>query len=175
MIEKNGHGFAAALLAHGPATDRASQMGLYAWLIGDWSFDAIYHGENGQRHRSIGEAHVAWILGGRAIQDVWIVPARDVTGPAFHAAFYGTTLRVYDPGIDAWHVIWTDPVKQMYRHMIARRQGEAIVQEETDAQGHRHRWSFRDIGPDSFRWTAETSEDASRDWRMEVEFLVRRA
>lgn len=169
-------GFTEALLADGPAGDRSEAMQLYGWLIGDWKLKAVYHGEDGQRLESTGEAHFTWALGGRAIQDVWMVPSRDTppSDPPFSAAFHGTTLRVYDPKQDAWHVVWTDPVKQMYRHMIARREGRDIVQHETDEQGIRHRWSFTDIEPDSFRWTAERSSGAGEHWHLEVEFFVRR-
>ena len=47
----------------------------------------------------------------------WIVPPR---GPgrqgdaAANVNSYGTTLRTYDPKIDAWHIQWTDPVTQTY-------------------------------------------------------------
>ena len=37
---------------------------------------------------------------------------------------YGTTLRVYDPGIDAWHIAWTEPVGQTYLTMIGQAQGK---------------------------------------------------
>jgi len=62
--------------------------------------DGVVHLEHG-KHEARGEIHAGWVLQGRAIQDVWIFPG----------AFYGTTLRVYDPGLDAWHILWSDPVK----------------------------------------------------------------
>ena len=91
--------FNAALNSSGPAPDRAAKLGLYGWLIGQWEMDAIVHGDDGTQHKGAGEIHFAWVLEGRAIQDVWILPG----------VFYGTTLRIYDPGIDAWHILWSDP------------------------------------------------------------------
>ena len=41
---------------------------------------------------------------------------------------YGTTLRVYDPDIDAWRIQWTDPVTQNFLQMIGRAEGGDIVQ-----------------------------------------------
>ena len=83
-----------------------------------------------------GEIHFGWVLQGRAIQDVWRVPGRKPPAPTIRRSLmYGTTLRIYDPGIDAWHIIWSDPVKQYYSRQIGRAEGDDIVQEGADADG----------------------------------------
>jgi hypothetical protein len=41
--------------------------------------------------------------------------------------FYGTTLRVYDPGIDGWHILWSDPLRQFYSRQVGRALGPDIV------------------------------------------------
>jgi hypothetical protein len=104
-----------ALHADGPAADRAGNMGLYGWLVGSWDLDVTEIQDDGSTLRRPGEWHVGWVLEGRAIQDVWIVPprgTREHTDAAAHRNYYGTTLRVYDPRIDAWRIQWTDPVVQ---------------------------------------------------------------
>ena len=101
---------APLLFSNGPASDRADKMGLYGWLIGDWTMDAVMHAPNGETHERRGEIGFAWVLQGRAIQDVWILPD----------FFYGTTLRVYDPGIDGWHILWSDPLRQFYSRQAGR-------------------------------------------------------
>ena len=58
---------------------------------------------------------------------------------------YGTTLRVYDPDIDAWRIQWTDPVTRNFLQMIGRAEGRDIVQLGTRPDGQLARWSFRDI------------------------------
>jgi hypothetical protein len=152
------------LLADGPAADRADKMGLYGWLIGAWEMDAVTYSDDGQRHTGRGQIRFAWALEGRAIQDVWILPG----------AFYGTTLRVYDPGIDAWHILWSDPVRQYYTRQIGRAQGADIVQlGKTDA-GVPVRWSFTEITPNSFRWLGERSLDSEATWHLQAEFRARR-
>jgi hypothetical protein len=70
--------FATALHSAGPAGDRADQLGLYGWLIGDWTMDAAVHLDNGTEHRGSGEIHFGWVLEGRAIQDVWIFYTRQI-------------------------------------------------------------------------------------------------
>ncbi len=91
-----------------------------------------------RRAHGRGEIHFGWVLEGRAIQDVWILPG----------VFYGTTLRVYDPGLDAWHILWSDPVKQLYTRQIGRARGHDIVQEGVDDAGAAIRWSFTEITPE---------------------------
>lgn len=168
--------FIDALGAYQPAPDRADKMGLYAFLIGRWEMDAAYHREDGSLRRSRGEIHAGWVLEGRAIQDVWCVPARGMqrAEPPTWGEFYGTTLRVYDPGIDAWNIVWTDPLMQTYQRMIGRARGSDIVQEGEDETGAAARWSFTAITPDSFRWLAERSPDGGATWRLLVEYLARR-
>jgi hypothetical protein len=161
--------FLTVLSADGPAADRADRMGLYAWLIGSWHMDVMRHLEDGSTRKSDGEIHFGWVLEGRAIQDVWIAPRR----PA-HAGMYGTTLRLYDPGIDAWQIIWSDPVSQNYTRQIGRAEGKDIVQLGTNANGEPARWRFTEITGDSFHWLGERTPAGSEDWRLEVEFFVRR-
>ena len=87
---------------------------------------------------------------------------------------YGTTLRVYDPRIDAWQIQWTDPVTQNFLHMIGRQQGDNIVQLGTRPDGNLIRWSFSEITPNSFRWRGEISADNGASWRLQVDFSARR-
>src|SRR5437867_12361 len=74
---------------------------LFGQFVGDWETDARYPQPDGTDIKAKGEIHFGWILEGRAVQDVWM--GRDQrTGRAVPA---GTTLRYYDPKIDAWHSI----------------------------------------------------------------------
>ncbi len=123
--------------------------------------------------RRKGEWHFGWALEGRAIQDVWIVPPRGELRRGDAAANVnscGTTLRVYDPRIDAWQMQWSDPVTQNFLQMIGRAQGDDIVQLGTRPDGKLMRWSFSEITPDSFHWRGEISADEGATWRLQVDF-----
>jgi catechol 2,3-dioxygenase-like lactoylglutathione lyase family enzyme len=157
--------FPDALHAAGPAADVADKLALYGQFVGDWTMDAVVHAEDGTTQGGRGEIHFGYVLEGRAIQDVWIFPG----------VFFGTTLRVYDPGLDAWHILWSDPVRQFYARQIGRARGRDIVQEGADAAGTPLRWTFTEITPDSFRWLGERSGDGGETWRLQVEFFARRA
>lgn len=164
MIASASPSFIAALHSDRPAADRAQKMGLYGWLIGRWEMDGVIHDDDGRTHTGRGEIHFGWVLEGRAIQDVWILPG----------FFYGTTLRVYDPDIDAWHILWSDPLKQRYRRQIGRAHGDDIVQEGNDDTGAAVRWSFTEITPTSFRWRGERSPDGGANWQLQAEYFARR-
>ena len=169
--------FLAALGAAGPAAERGGNMDLYGWLIGSWELDVARYRDDGSTWRRPGEWHFGWVLEGRAIQDVWIVPPRGAGRQgvaADNANSYGTTLRTYDPKLDAWHVQWTDPVTQAFFTMTGRREGRDIVQLGTIAGGNRLRWSFREIEADAFLWRGEISADDGTTWRTNVEFRARR-
>lgn len=71
--------------------------------------ETIHHLHDGTKQKSTGEIHCDWALQGRAIQDIWIRPKRPAP-----STMYGTTLRVFDPEIGGWHIIWSDPLNQDY-------------------------------------------------------------
>lgn len=153
---------AAALLAPGPVAEHADSMALYGWLVGRWDLDITWYGDGGTR-RVAGWMAADWVLDGRAVQDVW------------HAEglFHGTTLRVYDPTVGVWHIHWTEPALGIRLTQRGRADAAGIVQDGTLSDGSSIRWSFRDIGPDSFRWRDERSRDG-RTWQLQQEYLARR-
>ncbi len=169
--------FLAALGADGPSADRAGKMDLYGRFVGSWDLDVTRILDNGTVRRRKGEWHFGWALEGRAIQDVWIVPPRGELrsgDAAANANSYGTTLRVYDPDIDAWRIQWTDPVTRSFLQMIGRAEGAGIVQLGTRPDGQLLRWSFSEVTQDSFFWRGELSADHGASWRTNVEFTARR-
>ncbi len=156
--------FIRRLLSSGPAPDRANDMRLYSWLIGDWRFDATIYRDDGTEYQGRGEIHFVWALEGRAIQDVWILPG----------IFYGTTLRVYDPALGRWHILWSDPLRQVYTRQLGRADGREIVQEGQSDKGVPLRWRFVDITPNAFRWLGERSLDGCSSWQLQADFQARR-
>jgi hypothetical protein len=163
--------FRAILHADAPASEHQDKLALYGWLVGSWEMDVVRHNPDGQTMRSDGEIHFGWVLGGRAIQDVWIAPRPSSGLPP---QMFGTTLRIYDPGQDAWHILWSDPVKRYYTRQIGRAQGADIVQTGTNAAGENVRWRFTKIQPSSFDWIGERGIEGTQKWLTEVEFFARR-
>lgn len=165
--------FADALVASGPAFDRAEKMKLYGQFVGSWDGIVVVH-RDGQRVEASCEVHFGWALAGRAVQDVWIVPSRSTRGAAEGDRMYGTTLRVYDPDSDRWEITWIDPVRRSFDRMIGRADGDDIVQEYRDAAGAVCQWCFTEIQLDSFHWISRESTDDRATWKVTAEFFLAR-
>jgi len=160
----------------GPDPDLAGPLALFGRFAGAWDIEWHGTGEDGNPATMQGGLHVGWVLGGRAIQDVWRVPASGVVPPGLRP-FHGTTLRFYDPALGAWRSTWIDPLNGRVRRFIGRPEGDDIVLDGLDSDPA-ERWCFRDIAPgdapESFRWTGEVSADGRRTWRLDEEMLIRR-
>lgn len=163
---------AGVLHATGPDSGHAEHLKLFGRFIGAW--DVEWHGtdRHGRLATMTGELHFGWVLGGRAVQDVWKVPASG-SAPAALRPFHGTTLRFFDPSIGAWRSIWIDPLNGRVRHFIGRPEGPDIVLEGLDDDPP-ERWSFRDVLENSFRWIGEVSDDGRRTWRLDEQMFIRR-
>lgn len=170
-------GFLDALHSSGPAPELGDAAGVYGWLVGSWEMRVVDLPADGPRREAVGEWHFAWVLEGRAVQDVFIVPARPLRdGPATprKGNRYGASIRVYDAAAGAWKVIWINPVNGVEEHLLGRRVGDEIVQEGRRADGSLIRWSFVDITADSFTWRGECSTDGGATWFLEAEFFGQR-
>lgn len=172
--KRPGNGLIEALHVTGPAAEHADELMLFGQFVGSWWLEWSGTGPDRRPAGMSGELHFGWVLGGRAVQDIWIVPGRgqsDEGQPPL--GFHGSTIRFYDPSIDAWRSTWIEPVNGRVRRFIGRRADEDIVliSAEDDPQ---LRWRFTDITPDSFRWHAETSRDRGTTWQFDEQMLATR-
>lgn len=169
--------FLDALRADGPDPRHAEALRLYGRFVGAWTVEVTDHRPDGSLHHAIGEWHFGWVLQGRAIQDVWLTPARGTPPgglPADYLHRYGTTLRLYEPERRQWRITWVDPAIGLHVVQVGRAEGDDIVQEGRTADGVPMRWSFREIRADSFRWFGEVSDDDGAHWRPQLEMRARR-
>lgn len=139
------------LFAAEPAPKYKDQLMLFGQFVGDWEFDGVAFDSDGKRSTDKGEIHFAWVLQGRAIQDLWI----ETEVSDNHPPVYGSTMRFYDPSIDAWRITWTEPGYGVVTSLIGRKVGDEIVLEGKTSEGKRIHWIFSQIKPDSFHWRAE--------------------
>lgn len=171
--------FHDVLAAPGRAPEIPESADAYGWLIGDWELEVRrYWGMDVSARGIKGEIHFGWVLEGRAVQDVWIMPRRaDRTGEGEldkKMNMYGTTLRVWDPTIEAWRITWRNPAGDHHEEQIGRRVGTDIVQVGVRPNGTPTRWMFTEIAADSFRWTGESLAVDGRTWNLEGEFRAKR-
>ncbi len=136
-MTRTGTAMLDALHASEPSAAHADKLRLYGQFVGSWTLDIDYHEIDGPVRHAEGEWHFDWVLEGRAIQDVWIFPSR--VGRVRHRAsepwhFYGSTVRVYDANIDAWHITFFEPTRPFEIRQVGRAVGADIVQmgEEVD-------------------------------------------
>lgn len=149
------------LAASGPFTAQAEKLMLYGQFVGTWEIVSFWYKGDKVARKAHGTWAFSWILGGRGIQDVLF---KEGAKPGQ----YGTTLRVYDELLDAWHITWMMPESGEFVNLLGRRIGDRIVQEGLGGDYlRRERWSFTEITPDSFIWLGEVSFDRGATWVLE--------
>ena len=167
--------FIRTLTSTARSPDIPAEDDIYGFLVGSWELEIVSHDDEGVTRETIGEAHAARVLDGRAIQDVFINPRRTDRGPSMakFANWFGTTLRIYDATSRTWRVSWINPHDGVRAELVGRGEKDGIVQDGTFPDGTRIRWTFSEIRPDSFRWCGERAQpDGS--WHLQVEFRGRR-
>jgi hypothetical protein len=169
--------FSTVLTSNQPSPELKNAPDLYGFLIGSWQADVVDYKEDGSKKLSKGEWHFHRVLEGRAIQDVWICPPRSerTSELPLEGNRYGTTIRFYDSDIKAWRVKWINPVRNVFNQLVARKEGDVIVQEGSLENGSLIRWNFSDIQSDSCRWSGEISVDRGKTWKLQVEFFLKRS
>jgi hypothetical protein len=176
----NFQSFQDALVSPAPSAELADAADAMGWLIGGWSAEVRDFDLDGQVRNGSGEWWFSWVLEGRAVQDVWIVPSRaqrsdtDGNSKGLHEPNnrYGTTIRWFNRQTGQWRIVWVNPVSGVVNWLAGRRDGDRIVL-EGDEDGHRIRWSFNNIRPNSFIWRGEILQKAG-SWNLEAEFRLKR-
>lgn len=160
-----------ALTATGPLTEYADKLMLFGRLVGGWDIEGRFFNPEGQVTREQqGEWHFDWVLEGRAIQDVILTPPREERRKnGTPAREYGTTVRFYDPRIDAWRVTFVAPVFGAVVNLIARPVDDEIILEGRAPDNKFYRWIFSDITDHTFLWRGYVSADEGRTWFMDEE------
>ena len=169
--------FRTVLLSTGRSPEVPQAADTYGWLVGSWELDVVRYWAADVSAQGIkGEAHFDWVLEGRVLQDVWIMPRRsERTGSiAEKMNMYGTTLRVWDASIQAWRITWINPAGNHVEHQIGRKSGNDIVQIGARADGTPTRWRFTEITRDSFHWIGESLQPDGNTWLLEGEFRAKR-
>jgi len=169
--------FQAVLASAGRSPEIPESADAYGWLIGSWELEVLHYAGVDVSARQIkGEVHFGWVLEGRAVQDVWIMPRRSerTAGMEKTNNMYGTTLRVWDASVQGWRITWINPVTGHREEQIGRWSGKDVVQVGARANGTPTRWTYSEITPDSFHWLGEALQPDGKTWKLEGEFWARR-
>jgi hypothetical protein len=169
--------FLSLLSAEGRSREIPEEHDIYGWLVGSWGLEVLhYRAVDVRSQRITGEVHFGWVLEGRAIQDVWIMPRVIDRRPESDRVnnMFGTTLRIWDAAMQAWRIRWFNPVTGHEERQTGRRIGDEIVQTGARPDGTATRWRFTEIARDSFHWIGEALEPDGKTWKVEGEFRARR-
>ena len=152
-----------------PHPEFKEKLMLFGQFVGDWDIiEARYPQPDGTVTKRHGEIHFGWILDGRGVQDVWMIRKEGRAIPV------GTTIRFYDPKIDAWYSTWISPMHGLVQTFVARKVGDEIVLEGKSNDGYPEHWIFSEITPDAFHWRAVESHDNEKSWKLTEEMRVTR-
>jgi hypothetical protein len=158
--------------ADGPEPNLKEKLMLFGQFVGDWNIvEARYTQADGTEVIMKGEVHFGWILDGTAVQDVWMGCRKGEE----KLILFGTTIRFYDPKIDAWRSTWISPIKGLVKIFIARKINDEIILEGKTVEGYPERWIFSQITPNSFRWHSEETHDNGKTWLLTEEMQIQKA
>jgi hypothetical protein len=171
MAPAHGNDLGPLLLSNGPHPDPRDS--LFDPFIGSWDLHVTWFDESGGTRTMDGEWHFAWVLEGRAVQDVWIVPRRDQRRDAQELYEYGTSIRFPSDRPGCWHSTWLGPMQRSVHEFVASRDGADIVLDTTHDDGREMRWRFTDITERSFSWSNATR--IGDEWVVTQRFAATRA
>ncbi len=152
--------FADALIAAEAAPSHPKRIARFGRLVGSWQVAARRRDEpTGEWTDDAFSWHVAYILDGRAVQDVSVRETPE------GARTIGTAIRVYDADIGVWRVSYVEPVRGEYCNLLATgHRKDGIRQDGTRNDGKAIRWNFSKITETSYTWESYVSDDDGKTW-----------
>jgi hypothetical protein len=167
--------FSSALMASQGNVDLTRENELFGQFVGYWEFDWYGYEKNMEAQHEKGEWIFSWILEGRAIQDVWIIPDRNRrNSEKLPKGEWGTTIRFFNTALSVWDVVWIGPVKGRFNTFLARKVEDEIVLEETNNPAYKMEWIFSEITSTSFNWRSIVSRDEGNTWDLVQKMIVKR-
>lgn len=154
------------LSADGPHSDYVDRLMQFGRFVGSWELEVAFYEADGSEQRTTAEWHWAWILGGRAIQDVLVFPARSSVSPA-DGYRYGTSLRILDVSAEEWKIVWVAPhTGTVYKLSGSFSEDGGIELHGDPHDGEATKWIFAEVTRDAFLWEGFVKDDRERDWRL---------
>lgn len=165
--------FVTALISQAPKTELQEKLSLFGQFVGEWEFEGVFAKDTPDEWRVPGEWLFSWILGGTAIQDVFICPSRkEMKKNPNPDAEYGTTVRFYNPSTDSWDMCYG--LFGTMTILESKQVGEQIIIKNKSESDGLTQWVFSDITPNSFHWQNRTSHDNGVTWNVNFELFAHR-
>lgn len=157
------------LLSAGSDIALEEKLMAFGRFVGDWKLiKGRYFQVDGTWKVVHGESHWGWILGGKALQNVWKIYDSS-TGKTVQN---GTAVRFYDSVTDSWKGVGILPASNSVIQFSGKNDGSNIVltYSENNAEA---RCIYSDISEGSFRWKIEHFDPESGTWNATMEFEVK--
>lgn len=161
------------LQAVGPNPSLGAGAEALGRLVGSWDVEYGFISKDGKVAHGSGEYTAAWVMDGRAVQDIWTVEPRE--GRKDREIY--TTLHYIDPKSGTWYATFIDPEHASVARFSGATAGDdrVVILTHDFGDGKDNRWSFNDIRPDSFVFRDEQSRDGGKAWRLvEEDHMTRR-
>ena len=168
---KQGPDIIGALVASGPHASLGDQAKVLKQLVGTWDVEYRDILKDGREQHRTGQFIMAWVLDGRAIEDVWIVdPSEGRPEREVYAA-----IQYFDAKSNSWPTVFIDPEHGSTAKFTggATLDGRMVLQ-TSDLGRPQNRWSFNATGPDSFVFRDEFSSDGGETWKLLSEDHLKR-
>ena len=173
--EKIENEFLAALYSDEANPEIRENQNLFGQFVGEWEFEWFGYEPNKEAEYETGEWIFSWVLDGRVIQDLWIIPGRDRRNlKNVPKGEYGTTLRSFNENTKTWDIIWMGPIKNRTFTFEAKMIGNEIVMNETSSNDVKMKWIISKIEQNSFHWRSILSDDNGETWKLVQEMNVKR-
>jgi hypothetical protein len=156
-------------LAAAESKAEVPQNALFDQLVGTWDVHYEFTDKNGKLRSNLGQVHYSWVLGGKALQEIWTsdFESKDLLP-------FGTTIDFYDLKRQRWTAVWIYPAEGMTMIMTGGEVNGSFVLTGHDQSGALQRWSTSVGQRDSIVIRAEISNDEGKTWRpMGVSYLQR--
>jgi hypothetical protein len=155
-----------------PNPNAPAELSRFAFLIGQWRFDARFKSANAEWQAFHGTWLGYYILDGYAIADEY-----RMLGSSGEPIVLGMNFRVYDSARQLWNIKWLNALDGTWTDLTseqfggARFDGQSVTyafKAERGAQWPFTRATYTNISKSHFTWRGEKSDDA-KTW---TEFMV---
>ena len=135
----------------------------FGQLVGNWHIEQQVRQQDGSWEAvDPAEWNFHYAIGGYAVQDQWIQPSRSVSLEPGETRQYGTNLRIYDPALDSWHIVWASNDQAVFTTYTARANERGVLVmtgEDPTRPGVTQRITYFDITESQWHWRMEFSND----------------
>ena len=155
-----------------PNPNAPAELSRFAFLIGQWRFDAKFKSANGEWQAFHGTWLGHYILGGYAIADEY-----RMIGSSGELIVLGMNFRIYDSARQVWNIKWLNALEGTWTDLTSEQFGGAqfdgpsvtyAFKSERGAQWPFTRATYTNISKSHFTWRGERSADV-KTW---TEFMV---